>query len=310
MSESPVRKNKSQQVNPKSSYLPFVAVVLVAVILAMLILVTRDDPSGPEVFGSDLSQKVLSKARPLVAQQQYAGAIALMEAYVKSSPDDTAVRPLLAEAQMEAGLTEQAEHTVDDVLVRAPLMARALWLKALLVERRGGEAMSMFSKAAEGPDASAEMWVGFGLRLLSGGDTSQARLWLDRAREGGIEDARTLGPLGQLALNEMRYDAAEELLSKALKTAPDNARIWAMLAEAQIKAGKVAQAARTLDQAIEQHPTEIVLLLQAATVACDLKRYDQARSYLELAERAPGYSPDESRVRAIAGRISTEESQP
>ena len=249
-----------------------------------------------------LAEQVLARSRPLLDKRQYAAAISLMQTYVETHPDDVEVRPVLAEAQMKSARYDQAEQTIDQVLLRAPQMSRALWTKGLLVARRGGEARSFFRRAAESPDASPETWAGFALELLASGQSGAGGDYLRRARDAGLNDARTLGPLGELALRDRRFSEAEALLTEALKTAPRDARIWAMLSEAQIGGGKLELAAETLYRGVTACPAEPSLMLQAAKCYYRIGKYDEARGYLDRAAEALG---DDPRVVDLKAKIDS-----
>lgn len=268
----------------------------------MTVVVLLDRPTRRPAEGPALAEQVLAKSRPLLARQQYAAAISLMAAYVEGHGDDVEVRPLLAEAQMKSGRYAQAEGTIDDVLRRAPRMARALWLKGLLAQRRGADAMDFFRKAAQSPDASAEIWATVGLALLEAGDEAAAGDYLRRAREGGIEDSRTLGPLGELALRAGQFERAEQLLKETLATDKSAPRLWAMLAESQIKRDQLVAAAQTLADAVAACPQATRLVIQAARCNYRIGRYDQARRYVEM---AAALSPDDPAVEALKNEIQS-----
>jgi len=286
-------------------HFPLVLLVL-AVVVAVMVPVVLRDKSIPLVETVSLSEQVLAKARPLVQKQQYAVAIDLMEAYVASAPEDVEVRPLLAEAQMNDGRFDQAERTTDQLLLRAPLMARALWLKGLLAARRGADPWPFHSKAAGSPDATGEIWAAYGLELLGTGRTAEANEFLRRARSAGIEDARTLAPLGQIELTEGRPDAAERLLTQALATSGQNPRVWAMLAEAQAQSGKLPEALATLEKAIAQFPNQPNFQVRAAEIACQTGRFDLAQTLVDKAASVLGDSPE---IHELRGTIQQAGSQ-
>jgi len=249
------------------SHLPLVLLALAGVVVVVTIYIAGGGPAEPPpVRQADKpteAQRVLALARPLIEGGRHAAAIDLMETYVRANDDDIEVRPLLAEALAAAGRYEQAERTIDEVIGLAPQMPAALWLKGRLVRRRGGaNPMFFFRRAAESPDAGAEVWARYGLELLEAGEHESAGRYLRRARQAGIADARTLGPLGELALRAGRFAQAEQLLTEALKTARTNARLYAMLAEAQKNAGKEKQAVQTLTGALDVCPRKGVLYMQ------------------------------------------------
>ena len=262
-------QTQSPQARKPHGHFALVLLALAGVVAAVTIyMVVR--PRSPRAMTEtqsrqSQSEQVLALAVPLSEQGQYDAAVSLMQTHLRAQPDDIAVWVQLADTLMAADWPAEAEAAVDEVLRRAPRNARALWFKGLLVRRRGGEKPEYFlQQAAESPDADASIWAGYGLMLLSEGDYDEAEQYLIRARQGGIEDERTLGPLGELALRRGDHAAAETLLIQGVKLDRPNPRLWAMLAESQKGLGKDEQAVATLKEAV---------------AACDDQR---GRLYLEL----------------------------
>lgn len=256
--------------------------VLAIIIAAFAIHLIRsgDEPVGGQASTQrrqSLAGQVLAKARPLVDREQYTAAIELMQAYVRSEPDDIEVRPLLAQALMHADEYETAEKTIDQVLLRAPNMARALWLKGRLVAKRAGKnPADYFIKATESPDVSPEILAACGLEMLLAGELDKASETLSRARERGIDDARTLGPLGEIALRRGRFSQAQELLATAVKEVPNNTRMWLLLAESQKQQGNLDTAIQTLQEAASLLQESAVLYMVVGRYAMELGRPTEA----------------------------------
>ena len=247
--------HRPSQSAPRSPRFALLLLALAAgiAIITIRMAVRRPLPPVAEETPSRMTQseQVLAKARPLTQQGQYDAAAALMEAHLRMKPRDVAVRVQLAETLLAAGRADEAEATIDVALRRTPQSARALWFKGLLVQQRGGEnAEYFFAQAVRSPDATAEIWAGYGLLLLDRGQDEQAEVYLARAREAGLADERTLGPLGELALRREDYAAAAELLTAAVEQDRANPRLWAMLAEAQQRLGRDEEAAETLGSAL------------------------------------------------------------
>jgi len=276
------------------NYFPLVLLALAGVVVAVTIYVAGRGPvEAPRVAEANRpteAQRVLALAEPLIEGGRHEAAIDLMAAYVRANNDDAEVRPLLAEALAAVGRHEQAERTIDEVIRLAPQMPDALWLKGRLVRRRGGaNPMFFFRRAAESPDAAAEVWARYGLELLEAGEHESAQRYLRRAREAGVTDARTLGPLGELALRAGRFAQAEELLTEALKTARTNARIYAMLAEAQKNGDKAAQAVETLKGALRVCTEKGVLYMQLgeALLGVPDRKEEAAEAFAKAARLVP-----------------------
>jgi len=298
-------QKRSGPTNP-SRYLAVVVLALAGVVAALTLRIGR--PGRPrQATGPTLAEQVLAKSRPLVEQGQYGPAIGLMEAYVAGHDADFEVRPLLAEALLAAGRYDRAELTVDELIARAPRMARAHWLKGRLVRRRGGQGMAFFQAAAECPDASADILAACGLEFLAAGNLRQAETCLLRARKAGLDDARTLGPLGELALRQGRLGRAEALLAEAVETDRRNARLWAMLAEAQSKAGRADLAAETLAEAVLACPRQFRLAVGAGRAQLALGNRQQAKRYADLAGQL---APSDPEALALQAEIRRAERAP
>jgi len=302
----------TSQIGKKGTRFVLVPLGLTVVVLGVTVALVwkrsaRDERRGTTHSGGlTLAEQVLARSRPLLEKRQYAAGISLMQTYVNTHRDDVEVRPILAEAQMKSGRYDQAERTIDQVLLRAPRMSRALWTKGLLVRRRGREAVSFFRKAAESPDASPEIWSGFALELMESGQDEAAEDYLRRAHEAGLTDARTLAPLGELALRGSRFGEAERLLAEALKTAPRDARTWGMLSEAQIRSGKGREAGETLRRGVEACPEEPALVLQAARYHHKIGNHEEAKEYLRRAESILG---DDQRIEDLKVQMKSSETE-
>lgn len=222
--------------------------------LTIYVSVRPGGPAGDEPVAPETTQAedVLARARPLMQDGLFELARGLLEAHVRSTPDDVEVRPVLAEVYLQLGRLDEAERTVDGLLRLAPRLAEALWLKGKIVRRRGGKNYRKFFELAvnKAVDTGPEIWARYGLQMLRDGDTEAARTYLTRALRAGLRDFRTLGGLGDLALKAGRFDEADRLLTEAVghrRHAPD---LWAALAAAQKNAGKIDEALRTVQEAI------------------------------------------------------------
>ncbi len=274
------RRSRSKSGPTRARLTPVLLVLGGVVVLLTLWVAFRKPPRVPPGDQSDSQvEEVLRRARPLVEKGEYAPAVSLMEAHLRGNPDDVSVRPLLSEALMGLGRHDEAERIIDEVIRRAPRVGRALWIKGRLVARRGGDnPMSYFRHAAESPDSSAEIWAGYGLKLLLDGRYEVAEEYLLRAQTAGLEDHRTLGPLGELALRRKAFAKAEDLLTRALETDRANERLWAMLADAQKNGGELEKAVKTLTEALTAVEESAVLRMQMGEVLLQLDRPETAAS--------------------------------
>jgi len=278
LSNTSVSKHKS----------PFFALVLLAlsavVILLTIYIAGRRQPSDvlTPTDGPTLAQQVLARSKPLLAQQQYAAAVSLMKSYVDRHPNDVEVRPLLAEALIALNRHDQAEAQIDQVLLRAARQSKALWLKARLMRQRAAPgAMEIFRQAAESPDAEPEMLAAYGLELFSAGQAQDAKHYLQQARHKGLEDARILGALGELALRDEDFPQAEKLLSQAVTDPRSNGRHWAMLARAQKNNNHLEGAVESLQEGIKKFPADrgVLYMELGETLGLLHRKTEQAEAY-------------------------------
>ncbi|MCE5326121.1 MAG: tetratricopeptide repeat protein [Planctomycetaceae bacterium] len=272
----------------RSRYLPWVLVGMAAAIGGLAIYVGQggDTPTPKAAPADALADEVLSKARGLMQPGGYQGARDLMNAYVRANLADTQVRPLLAEAQMAMGETAAADKTLDDLLALAPRDAQGLWLRGqvLLSRNEPDKAMASFRKAADngaGPSAGAEIWARMGTYLLTLGQRDAAGEYLNRACAGGVRDARTLAPLGEMALEKKDYAKAVDYLAQASALSAGDAAVWQNLAAAQLGAGRVDDCAVTLTQALRQRRTGGLLMLMAEVRRRQGRAKEAAEAYAE-----------------------------
>ena len=270
-----------------------VALALTAAVIGLIVYLSVRPDKPPETSSTGVprttqAEDVLARARPLMEAGMFNGALGLLEAHVMSTPDDVDVRPTLARAYLGLGKLTEAERTVDDLLRLAPRLAEALWLKGEIVRRRGGKNHRRFFEMAvnKAVDAGPEIWARYGVEMLADGRGDPAQTYLTRALRAGLRDVRTLGGLGQLALEAGRFDEAEKLLAEALehrRSAPD---LWAMLAEAQKNTGKLAQADRTVQEAIRIRRSGPLYMLRGEICMLRRQRKEAAEAYATATEFA------------------------
>ena len=232
-----------------------------------------------------------SKGGPvaLVAKRQgYETARNLAARYVQlSDPRDVLVRPALARAQLRLGQLDQAEKTIDGLLRLSPRSAEGLWMKGELLVARGDEGSAeFFRKAAESDDATPVIWTRYGRRMLIRGRLDEARTYLTRAYQAGQRDPQTLQDLARVAMRDNQFARAEELLAELLRTQPAHPRLLGMLAEAQSRAGRLAEAETSLRRALDLLP-EPRIWLKLGEVLQGMKRLAEAAEAYAKGARSP-----------------------
>jgi tetratricopeptide (TPR) repeat protein len=185
------------------------------------------------------------------ARSAWQQARATAAAWVRTHPKDLLVRPQLARLELLLDRPEQAEAHAEFVLRRAPRSPRALWVMGQVLHRRGDpEFRTYFRRAAESPAADTAVWLRYGLFLLGEDRLEEAQRYLSRAREAGSDDPDLPAYLGRLAYAREEYERAAELLAEAFEGRTISGEDVAMLADAQLNAGRPALAEQTCRRAL------------------------------------------------------------
>ena len=210
--------------------------------------------------GENSATSLTEDVRQAVAMSMREGkgdeAIHLMVTYIARYPEDVEIRPLLARAFMVKGDNPKAEVVVDQVLLRSPHLAQALWLKGELVRRRGRlNCLFYFRKAVEeSADVTPEYWSMFGRELLAVNQTAEAARWLQRAFDNGWKDGQTLSALGEAKLSNKEYAQARAVLEMASVKVPNDPHVSLLLATACRNLKDLKTAADIASTAILEHP--------------------------------------------------------
>lgn len=150
-----------------------------------------------------------------------------------------------AEASMRAG------RTVNDLTRLGDIEAR---------RGRHVEAATLYRRAVDavGDDkAGATLWLALGNSLDQGGDWAAAQPAFERALRLTPDDPRLLNQLGYgLAARGLDLPRALALLRRADAAQPENAAITDSIGWAEFKAGRIQQAATTLERARQLNPIE------------------------------------------------------
>ncbi len=233
-----------------------------------------------------------SDAERIARLAAYKNAADLARAYIRRiDPRDIVVRPLLATAQLRMGQTAEAEATVDELLRLAPQAPEGLWIKGeLLAARNDPAADDYLRRAVQRPDATAEMWAGWGGRLLSLGRADQARPWLERAYKAGHRQPAAMLALGMAAMTQEDYGRAIEVLSAAARSHRPGPKLLALLAEAQKNAGRLTAAEATLRQALDLADAPALRVALGDVLVLRKRRVEAAEAYAAAAD-APRPDP-------------------
>ncbi|MFP4105487.1 MAG: tetratricopeptide repeat protein [Phycisphaerae bacterium] len=274
---------------------PVVWVLLAATVLVIGITIYivakpgETPPAPPTPDRPQLADRVVSQARGLIESGRPADAIPLMQAYVRSHPQDATVRPLLAEVQLRTGMEDEAEKTILALLQQAPESAKGHFLRSLLLQMKGDPAYKRELKlAAESPGATARILAAYGMLLMQEDQKDQAAEYLQRAVQAEPSAPDPYVALAQLRLQDNQFESAVDLLSRAQKIAPDSVQIKALLADAQKNLGQYSAAAEVLQTAIASEPDNWLLMMEYGKVLTLMRDYAAAaKTFAKASEYEP-----------------------
>jgi Flp pilus assembly protein TadD len=121
--------------------------------------------------------------------------------------------------------------------------------------------------------------------------------WLDQLAQFCF-DADRLRELSMDAFNQGRFDAAENLLKRAIQIAPADPLLRDALYSIYEQTGRPAEALQTLQQAVSDCPDDPNLRVQLSRLLCSLHRPDDAVASLQPAVQR---WPANAKVRAALG---------
>ncbi|HVS03809.1 MAG TPA: sulfatase-like hydrolase/transferase, partial [Thermoanaerobaculia bacterium] len=151
-------------------------------------------------------------------------------------------------------------------------------------EKRHGEAVALLRRVLAESPGLTDAWASLGSSLADLGQYREAEAAYQRAMElSGGSDHLALG-LAQLYLEWARYEDARQHAELALATNP--AMAHQVLAEVALRGDDWETAERHAREALATREEHIPALLQLAQVAIRRERLDQARGFVEQAERA------------------------
>lgn len=202
-----------------------------------------------------LAQEVIVKARAAIAANEPQLARDLMQTYVRATPSDTEVRPLLARTLWNLGQNDQAQQVLEALQKLKPGLAETYWLAGEIAKADGHpDYLKYFAQAVNSPTVEPRMLSEYSLELLAVGKDSEAEKYLQRADEAvgnGPKDWTIWQGLGLVAMKKKQYDKAIANFKEAIRcdrTRPDP---WRALAQAQRESGQVEQAALTLQEGLQ-----------------------------------------------------------
>lgn len=308
MTETEPPPEKAPTYNSRRTAVLLLAAAGLLGVLVYLLLLPEAPPTPPAPAELSPAGKTLRRAQQMLRDNQTALARDLLENYVGQHPQDTAVRPLLAEVLLHDGKLDKARDVADRTLQLQPSNPGALWVRGLLAEKAGQDPEEYFAQAAAQPSAGPRIWAGYGRRLLDRNQPGPARTYLLKAHEAGVNDPMVALMLGQLAFSDNRMAEAARFFQEVLAARPDNWFTWVRLGEVQRHLGRLEESVLSFGRALQLAPPQqkpIVHAQLARTLASRREFAQAARHYLAAAEHPPA-APDAlyeaARCLYLAGR--------
>jgi len=235
-------------------------IVLGCVIAFFLISDSVDPETIPRpVIQLSAAERIRLQARELLRVGQQQRAIALLEKYKDSHPEDISTNLMLVNIYLENNMVQKGEELLDKTLAMAPNNPDALWLKGTIniALARDENGWDYLTKAANQPDTTAGILGGYGVLLTQKGRFDEAENYLQRAVDGGSKEPQILLALGYVKFERGKYDEALNYTTLSTKYDSENPKAWMLLSEIQRNVSKNKEALESLRRArkVSQGPT-------------------------------------------------------
>ncbi|MFL6332547.1 MAG: tetratricopeptide repeat protein [Pyrinomonadaceae bacterium] len=275
-----------------------------AALLACALAVTLAPAASAQITIDNMSQTASPPGEDELKRGEYARAIELLGARLKTNPADAAAQRLLLQAQLETGRYAEAEAAARAFLNGHPEAGgvRHELAEALAATGRYAEAIKEFERAATGAASDvrrAEL-------LEATGQESRAReVYSSLVRyyqESGPTDAPTLTAVARSLVRLERFQDARNLYADAVETDPT-------YVEAQLGGGELftekynyAEAAVFFEDALKANPNSARAHLGVAAN----KRLEGGEEVLASLARALAINPNMVEAHALAAALELE----
>jgi tetratricopeptide (TPR) repeat protein len=254
------------------------------------------------------SPSLLSQGERLLAQRDFAGALAQFEKVLEADKDNPAALAGKGAALNELGRRDEAMAVLDRLLTKAPSDPRGLLCRAGVFRDAGrmDRALEDYRKAAEDNPGDAWANLEYGRFLAYIRKDVDAITYLTRALELGLEPGDGAACLmarayahslaGDEKSKESDLDRAEEHLNRALNgenTLFVKASLLISRAYIHKHRGRAAQAEKDLQEALKTGQKEAECLFFLSGIYLDMNEEDKA---LKMAERYRAIDPDFKKI--------------
>lgn len=238
----------------------------------------------------------VARAEALLREGKMSAASIELKSALQKAPDNAQARLLLGQVMAETGDLFAAEKEFSEALsLGADPNEVVPPLSRVLQALQNHKELDLLSRAGLSSTASAELLASKGLAELAKGNLGPA--------DGLIKEAAALdrGSLyvqlaqAQLAMSLDTHAKARTLIAAALKTHPDSAQAFNLLAQIEWREGNLEQAVSDFGEAIAKQPNnKVVFQLNRALVNLQLGRYEDvekdAPDLNMISKNSPGAS--------------------
>jgi Tfp pilus assembly protein PilF len=232
-------------------------------------------------------------------QKKYSDADPVYRRAIGLTPQSAALLNNYGNHLVASGKVEEARDTFQRVLALNPSQTNATFQLArlALARKAPAEALRYLDRLPPGnPDAEmARMQALYQLHRDAEADKILERL--------NTTDARAQFSVGSALAGAGQYARAEELLSHALTSAPDNFDVLYTLGLAASHAGHNERARDILQAALRQQPENVDVLYDLAAVNANLGQREAA---LDLLVKASRIAPDRLDVQQLLARTAAD----
>jgi tetratricopeptide (TPR) repeat protein len=194
-------------------------------------------------------------------------AMTYFERALEAAPEDFMAHFNLGYALMGQGRLSEARQRLEASLALEPNHADTIFQLGRLAQGEGrlAEALDLFSRAAEIPECRPAVHRHLGEALAASGRLAEAEEAFHRAVKVNSNDAAALASLAEMYLHrEANLEIVLSLARKASELESSAARHKRIMARALIALKRWDEAGQLLTEAVEQHPKDPFIALQAA----------------------------------------------
>lgn len=210
------------------------------------------------------------------------------------------------------------ERRLRELASGRPLLLDWLYVTQALLENKRGEARERLEKLIASDHSSRGKYQRVATALMELGDVEAARELLEKALDGDVENPALHAQLAQVHFKAKRFDAAIAAATESLSLLYFQPTLHALLGQALLEKGMLAEAEQELRVAVAQSPRHLVAHEALAKLYREhLNRPDEAFAHegrarslrMELAAREMGEAQTSSSVTSSPA-IITSRSEP